>query len=336
MVLSFGSSTTVGNLRYDTHSTHLRIRQGLAPRAGSARVMLPPSVRVDAAAGDDVSVLVDAEETEVATFGGVVQRIERSVDRTTIVAGDALARLAWARPGATFEQQSAGAVIRALATAADVPAGSIEDGPALVVYVADQGRTALEHVGLLSSWSGAYAISDAEGSLLVPAVPTGRADLALRFGREIESLHVRAVSPSPDVVWIGSGPAGSASAPNAHLQTTEVLPDSAPDPGPRTIRIPGPSLRTPSAATDATLATATRNPSRRLSATCWLQPGIRPGALIEVADAPQPESSGPWFVTDVVHEIGPGPRGVTRLEADALGDGGSLLGDLLGAIGSLL
>jgi hypothetical protein len=335
MVLEFGSSVTVGNLRYDTHLTHLRIRQGLAPRAGSARITLPPSVRVDATAGDDVSVVVDAEEAGVATFAGVVQRVERSVDRTTITAGDALARLASVRPGATYEQQSAGTVIAALAGAAGVPTGSIEDGPDLVAYVADQGRTALEHVALLAAWSAGYATSDAEGSLVVPAVPTGRADLALRFGREIASLDVRAVPPSPDVVWIGSGPAGNASAPNAHLLTTGVLPDGAPDPGPRTIRVPGHPLRTPAAATDATAATATRNPSRRMSAICWLQPGIRPGALIEVAEAPHPESLGPWFVTDVVHEIGPGPRGVTSICADALSDGGGLLGGLLGAIGGL-
>jgi hypothetical protein len=202
--------------------------------------------------------------------------------------------------------------------------------------VADQRRTALEHTARLADWAGAYATSDPDGALVLRPLPVGPAELALRYGREVAALEVRAVQPAPDRALSGVGPAGNVGAPNAHLQTTSVVPDSVPEPGPRTIRQPAQALRTPSSVTDATVATATRNPDARVTATAWLQPEIRPGVMVEIADAPQPDSVGPWFVTGVVHEIGPGPRGVTHFQGESLADGVGLLGQILGAIGGLL
>src|ERR1700752_1771481 len=53
----------------------------------------------------------------------------------------------------------------------------------------------------------------------------------------------------------------------------------------------------------------------RLSAACWLVPGLRAGTAVEIADAPTPESTGPWLLTRVVHTVGPGPAGLTTFEA---------------------
>jgi hypothetical protein len=336
MTLAFGVSATIGSLRYDTHLTILRITLGMAPSAGSATMVLPPSVRIDAEVDDEVEVSLQGERDSVPVFGGVVQRVDFGVDCVAIVAVDALGRLAGTRPGRTYEQQSAGNVIRGFGSDLGLSVDVGENGPDLLSYVADQGRTALEHAARLASWSGAYAVGEADGSLAVKAVPSGPADRALRYGREIIALQVRGGATQPDVVWAGSGPAGNVSAPTAHLQTTGVLPDGAPAPAARSIRRAAPALRTPSAASDAISATATRNAARRATVTCWLQPEIRPGTLLEIADAPMPDGLGPWFVTSVVHELGPGPRGSTRLAAEQLGDGGGLLGQLLGALGGLL
>lgn len=336
MTLAFGSSITLGSLRYDSHTIALRLTLALAPRAGSAQIVLPAGVRVDAGPGDAAAVVLHGEEADVPTFAGVVLRVDRSLGQTSVTAGDALARLAAVRPGSTFEQQSAADVIRNMADAAAIPTGSLDASTDLLAYVADQGRTALEHTARLAEWAGSFATSDAEGALELRPFPTGPADLALRYGREIATLQVRVRQPEPDVVWSGSGPAGNVSAPDAHLQTTRPLPDGVPAPGPRTVRVAAPSLRTAAAATAAGESTARRNAGARLRATCWLQPVIRPGMSIEIADAPRPDASGPWFVTSVVHEVGPGGRGVTFIEADALTAGGGPFAGLLGAVGGLL
>lgn len=335
MTLAFGISATIGGLRYDSHLMGARIGAGLAPRAGSAQLLLPPQVRVDAEPGDDVAVTLDGEEPGTAVFGGQVLRIEHLLDVTRVVAGDALARLAAIRPGTTFEQQSAQRIVTALADQAAIPTGTVDAPLDLVHYVADQSRTALEHTARLAGWAGSFATSAPDGSLVVRPLPSGPAERALRYGREIAALTVGRRQPGADVVWAGSGPAGSVGAPDAHLQTTGVLPDSAPPPAARTLRIAAPALRTPGAATSATTAAASRNGTARLDATCWLQPAIRPGTLLEIADAPQPGAIGPWLVTSVVHDLGPGPRGVTRLEGETVATGGPLAG-LLSALGGLL
>ncbi len=335
MTLAFGATVTLGSLRYDRHATGLRLQLGLAPRAGTARITLPPQVRVDAEPGDDVVVLLDGEEPDVATFGGVVLRVDRGLDRTTVVAGDALARLAAIRPGTTFQQQRVADVVGAMADAAGIPTSRLDADTDLLTYVADQGRTALEHTAILAGWAGAVATSDADGSLRLLGLPTGPADLALRHGRELAALEVRQRQPAPDLVLTGLGPAGNVSAPDAHLETVAALPDGAPDAGDRTIRAAAPALRTPDGVTAATTAAATRNASSTMRATCWLQPGIRPGASVEIADATQPGGAGPWFVTSVVHDLGPRGAGSTRLAGQALADGGGLLAGLLGAIGGL-
>lgn len=336
MTLTFGAQATIGSLRYDTHVTNARVSLGLAPRPGSARLCVPPQVRVDAVPGDDASVLLHGEHADVETIGGTVVSVDRSLDHTTVVVTDALGRLAMLRPGTTFEQQSAGAIITAFADEAGIPTGAIDADTELLTYVADQYRTALEHTARLASWAGSTASGSPDGGLVVAPLPTGPAERALRYGREIATLRIRRRGVAVDGVWAGSGPAGNVSAPDAHLQTTTVVPDGAPGPDARTMRLPAHALRTPAAATDATTAAAKHNSGLQLHATCWLQPEIRPGMSIEIADAPQPDSIGPWFVTAVTHDLGPGPRGITRLRAHQLGDGGGLLAALLGAVGGLL
>ena len=67
---------------------------------------------------------------------------------------------------------------------------------------------------------------------------------------------------------------------------------------------------------------------RRLHALCWLQPGLRPGTVIEVQDLPGSLSGGPWLITRVHHVLAPEAGGTTTLDAVA---GGSSLDSLLGA-----
>jgi hypothetical protein len=140
------------------------------------------------------------------------------------------------------------------------------------------------------------------------------------------------------VILTGNGPAGNASDPRAQLQSIATLPDPAPGPDAHTIRVAAQALRTPSAASSANQAHARHNGAARLSAACWLVPGLRGGTTVEIADAPTPDSAGPWLLTRVVHTVGPGPAGRTTFEAisTATAGGSGLLDLLVGAVGSLL
>jgi hypothetical protein len=338
-VLSFGATGTIGSLRYTGGLAGVRITMPIGPAVGSARVSVPRDLRVDAKPGDDVELALIGESGEETTaFTGTVSAVRRTLDQTVVLCGDASAALAAIRPGSTFEQQSASAIASALAREAGVSTAAVDLDLDLACYVADQGRTAWEHLTMLAAWGGAFVAASADGSVEVRKFPSPPAETALRYGREIAELSVSAVAPAADVVSIGNGPAGNASDPRARLQSIETLPDDAPKPGPRTIRVAAAALRTPSAAATASQALASHNGAPRLSATCWLVPGLRAGTSVEIADAPTPDSVGPWLLTRVVHSVGPGPAGRTTFEAVgmAAAGGSSLLDVLVGAVGSLL
>lgn len=340
-ILAFGATATIGSARYAQNISEARVAGALAPGVGSARLLLPRDLAATITPGDDVAIALAGEGSDpVDAFTGTVHAVHRGTAGTTVLCGDAASALARLRPGATYEQQSATAVIEALAREAGVGTGTVEADLDLVGYVAHQGRTALEHVAVLAGWAGAVATTDADGALVVRPFPSPPADLALRYGREIADLAVRTVVPDAALVYAGSGPAGSTSAPTARRQTTGVLPDGAPAPGADAVRVPAPALRTPAGASGAAEAAAERNGAARLRATCWLVPAVRAGTVVEIADAPHEGSAGPWLVTRVEHRVGPGARGVSTFEAIALepagGGLGGLLGAAAGAIGGLL
>ena len=336
--LGFGATATIGALRYTAGLAAVRVAFAIGPGVGSARITMPRDLRVDAKPGDAVSIALrgeGGEDTDV--FAGTVLTVRRALDRTVVLCGDAAAALAAVRPGSTFEHQSASAVIDAFAREAGVDTGTIDLDLDLASYIADQGRTAWEHTSTLAAWGGALATTTADGAVEVRPFPSPPAGVALRYGREIAELGVTTPAPGPTDVWTGNGPAGDASDPRAQLQTTSTLPEDAPGPDAHTLRIAAPALRTPAAAASAIQASSARNGGARLTATCWLVPGLRAGTAVEIADAPTPDSTGPWLLTRVVHTVGPGPAGRTSFEAVSMRSAGpGLLGQLIGAVGSLL
>jgi hypothetical protein len=337
--LAFGVAATLGSLRYDGGIARARIESMLAPGIGSARIVLPRELREEAAVGDDVVVELTGESGESEqVFGGTVAAVQRSTPSTTVVSIDASGRLAAQRLGSTYDQRTAKALIGAMAHDAGVDVGALSLDLPLVGYVADQRRTGWEHIARIVAWAGAIATTDAEGRLVVTPTPSPPANLALRYGREIATLRVAARrAPIDGGVWIvGSGPAGSADAADARVPAATTLPADLGSPSPDLVRRGAPALRTPAAAATATAAVRAAS-TARLSAECWLVPQIRAGTTIEIADAPQQDAKGPWLVTRVVHEVGPGPRGRTRIAATGLAAaGGSLLDAAVAAVGSLL
>jgi hypothetical protein len=295
-------------------------------------------VRFEASPGDDAKIDVNGGEGSKTVLSGKVRAVRRSVERITVTVGDAGPELSDLRPSSTFEGQDAAGVIRNLASAINAQTGSIDVDLELAAYCAHPQRTAAEHIAELALAGNAIAFTDAEGKLNVKARPD-RATAALKFGREFtryEAGPVKAVNPQRFA--IGFGPAGSGGAPDALRPTIDILPDSAPDGGVSVRRIATPFLRVPSAAAKASqsLQSAAAARTKTLTAHCFLLPALRPGDVVEVQELPEGIDAGPWMITEVRHKYANG-AGETRIMAELAGaSGGSLLGGLLSAAGSLL
>jgi len=338
--LAPSASFILGNFKYDSHAATIVVPLALLPGVNSFRVTLPATAQLDAEPGDDASLDLDGGEGAETVLTGKIASIRRGFQTIEVVAVDGGSRLAAFRPAVTYEKQAAKEVIRALASEASVDIDNIALDVPLAAYVAHQRRTAAEHIAYLASLAAAAARFEADGKLTVSA-PSGTAEVALLYGREISEARVRR-RPAPSVqrFTIGSGPAGSANAPDALRHTTSRLPGNAATPGVSAVWEPNHVLRVPSAAVNASSAASAIFAAKATTITsrCFLLPKLRPGKVIEIQELPNGLSGGPWMLTRVEHRLSPTGGGATIFEGVSAGEGGfgGVLAALAGAIGGLL
>ncbi len=192
MSLAPALSVTLGSLRYDTHAAGASICLALLPRGNSAEVALPSNVRFEAASGDKAIVSLDGGEGAQTVLTGKVNSIRRDFEIIHVVMTD-IGDLAGYRPSATLEGQDAKAVVNKLASDVSVSTGDVDIDLDLGAFVAHPGRTAAEHIAQLAELAGGIAYSGGDGSLTVKQKPSGPADSALKYGREVISYETRSV-----------------------------------------------------------------------------------------------------------------------------------------------
>jgi hypothetical protein len=347
MSLAPTGSAQLGNLRYESQLLSVWCHLGLLPAVNRARVVLPADVRFEAGPGDPAELILDGGDGagsggSATVLTGQVLTVRRSHRTIEAVIGDAGRQLATSRPALTFTGQDGAAVIRALAGGAGAELSDAGPDLPLAVYVAHQGRTAAEHVAALAELAGGFAVVEADGRLAVRPRPTGPADLALLWGRELVRYEVHHSPPGPaQPVAVGFGPAGSTSEPGVLRPSHDALSNGAADPGPDALWEPSPVLRVPAAVRTATEAAAARSAASgtRLTATCFLLPAVRAGAVVEVQQVPDGLDGGPWLVTGITHQLradGGGSSVITAETAGAAASAGGLLSSLVGAVGGLL
>jgi len=333
---------TLGSTLWTSQVAALRVSLNRAPLVDTLSVRLPASAVLDAQVGDPVSLVLDSGEQRDTVFSGAIDSIRRGFDMIRVGALNAGGALARYRPAVTYEQISAGTVVRNLAGDAGAGAGDVADGVTLAFYVADPSRTAWEHVARVAGWSGALARVSSDNQIEVSVLDATQAELALLHGRELISIDAQRVDSALDS-WViaGEGGAGDSSAPEALRPSTDFFAGNRPSgPGLRDRWRFEPALRTASAAGTASAAlrrqyTASREPGRLQA---FLQPKLRAGTVFEIQELPDALVGGPvWAagVDHVLHEAGARTSVRFYKGGDAF-DPAALLGSLAGALGGLL
>jgi hypothetical protein len=305
MTLLAAASVRLGSSVFGTHAAAVTVTLADLPGVSRFEVSFPAPVAVEASAGDPGSLELDGGEGAETVLTGKIRGFRRDVGATQVLVADASADLAAYRPATTYDSRDAKAVIEALARDAQADVRSVDLDVALPAYAAHQRRTAAEHVAFLAGLGGAVAGVGSDGALAVRR-PAATPDLALRYGRELLEYEVREVPGAPGRrVLVGSGPAGSADAPDALRESKDPLPGDAPKPGADARWTPTLVLRTPAAASTASQSADARAAAAAstVRARCILVPLLRPGLVVEIQDAPDRLSGGPWLLTSVVHRI---------------------------------
>jgi hypothetical protein len=337
-----GYTLTLGTQRWTSQALAIDLELAAAPMVDVLTVRFPSAAPLASAAGDPAALAIDSGERAADVFTGVVESVRRTPAETVVTALDAGGALARLRPAVTFEQISAGNLVRELCAEAGVETGDIEDGQALAFYVADPGRSALDHIARVCAWSGAMAKVTADNRLEAPVVNATEPDLALRYGRELlaisQAVHPRHVA---GFTVAGESGAGDPAAPEALRLTTDFFAGRRP-PGPAGDQRwrSEPALRTAEAAGRATAATQRRYTASRErgSLRAFVLPALRPGTIVQVQDLPAGIAGGPLCIHHVRHRLR-GDGAVTEAWFVKGGDAFdplALLGSLAGAVGGLL
>lgn len=336
-------SLILGSHQYDSHVINASVSLAMLPHVNHVEVMLPANVEMSASVGDEASIemLSDGEMTLVLT--GKVAAIQHRLHNICVHLVDSGHELAQTRIVATYTQQDTGKIIRNLAADAGISSSTIDASLPLASYVVDQNTTTAEHISRLTALSGCNAIISPDGKLSVITRPTGQADSALLYGRELITYQATEKNvPPSQLVLVGNGPAGDPSEPGALRHSNSILPASAPAPDASVRYIPQAFLKTPTAATSAAEAvnTARAATTLELTAECILLPQLQPGQVIEVQGLAGDIPAGPWLVTQVSHKLQGRDSGKTRITAEladlAAFGLDALLGSALGAVGGLL
>lgn len=334
---------TVGNEKWVEQVRALDVTLTLAPGINRLTAHFPPDAPINPDLGAPVLLDLGNGEREETVFTGEVQTISRAFDGLKLVAVDGGGLLSAIRPTTTFEQVSAGRVIKELAGEAGVSVDAVADGIDLTFYVADPGHTAWEHIARLAGWSGTFARVDADGTLTVFEIGAGTADLALAYGRDLTDLTHRTRSDGAlEMRVVGESAAGSTSASEALRPVINVLDGTQPTADRRIIFRP--ALRTADAAGRASAGgtRAIQATAQRMDLAFWLQPHLRPGQKLELQELPDSLTTGIGWIETVRHRIGPlngshgGAETIVQANRDPEGfDPLALLGSLGGALSAV-
>lgn len=168
---------------------------------------------LDAAPGDDLSIdlgYADADPPMERVLTGVVVAVEPDVVHTRVVGHGTADALLRTRVDRTFEDTTAGDVVRALASEAGLDVARAEDGPSLHAYVVDGRRDAARHVRDLAALAGFDTYVTADGDLVFEALGGSRTVHVLRYGEHVLDVGLVTARPSAGtVVAFGESPGAS-------------------------------------------------------------------------------------------------------------------------------
>lgn len=313
------------------------LEAGLAPAVDAAQIYLMAGDQSPTVAlGDAGSISLGYEDSSAElVFTGQIDSIRYSVEGVTLItATNGGATLSKLRINKSYEQQSAGDVVKDLTGGVEVATDSIDDGVDFPYLILDDRSNAYTHIAALARKSGLVAFFTPEGKL--NAAPFEAAEPAQKFTYGVDILSLRATDAAATIGSVKTVGEGAASSEGQDAwswfikDASSVTGQSGSDSPERGLQ--DASLRSGDAAQKA--ADGLVNAASMLKVTgSLLVPGaaaVKVGSTIEVADAPQEKLNGRFLVRSIRHRFSKSDGFTSLIVFCKAGEGGS------GGFGGLL
>ncbi|WP_040407069.1 hypothetical protein [Amycolatopsis nigrescens] len=289
--------------------------------------------------GDDASIdlgYADGELTRVCT--GLVVAVEPGLETKRITGHATGDRLLRAFTDKTFEDTTAGDIVRALAASAEVEIERVEDGVAFPAYVVDGRRNAARHLRDLAVLCGFDTYCTAEGKLVFEGFTGSRTVHKLKYGEHVLAAELVRSRPFASTVEVWGDSPGSSRGDESWAWLTKdfgARRGTAGTGSPKLL-VERSSLRTAVAAATTASAVAEVFTERGLRGRVRIQgrPQVSLGDLVRLERFPDragvSEIDGNYQVRAVGHHLSKAAGLVTDLEVRSLaGAAATALGGLL-------
>lgn len=314
----------------------ISVQLGLAPFVDEVALTLAADSQAPAVAlADEGTIALGYGDSEaIAVFKGQISQIKRSLQGTqSLRVGNGGAALTHLRVNKSFEQQTAGKIVKELASQAEVETDTIEDGLELPVYAVSDRAPAYQHIATLAQKSGYLAYFTPESKLCFVPLASGETVQTFVYGQDILALDLTETTASKTVTVMGDGAAGS--------QGTEAWSWVVNDPssisatagtGAAAAIYQDGALRSQQSATQAATAIANQASSLNVTGRVWVAgaPAIVVGSTFEITDAPDDSLNGSFLAYQVWHRYAKSTGFTTLINFRKASSGG--LGGLLGGL----
>jgi phage protein D len=222
----------------------------------------------------------------------------------------------------TFEQQTAGDIVAALAAAAGIQMGTQDAGIDLPSYVIDECRSGHEHIRRLAATNGFEFFFDSHDRLVFRKPTSGSAVRTFQYALDILAIQVDVQQPLVGKVEVrGESPASSLGSEKAHW-LVKSIDDSLGTAGSAEpiLNIANPAVRTKAAA-DAVAAGTLADLQARAIRGRLLVPGspeIELGDIVAVGSHPVAELNTDYRVRAICHRFDKRRGFLTRLQLGGL------------------
>ena len=225
----------------------------------------------------------------------------------------------------TYEEKSAGEIVRDLAERAGVETATVEEGERFPAYVVDGRRSAWHHARELADLQGFDLYVDAEGELVFQRFAGGRLSHVFEFAKHILRLEVRTVPERAGRVRAFGESPGASRGDESWAWLTKGFErwageDGAGEP---TLLVERPALRT--RRTAALAAIAARTAIQRRAVTGRLlalgRPEVRLGDSVRVTGVPEEGVDQTFQVRGVAHRLHKQRGFTTEIDLRSLGGG---------------
>lgn len=325
---------------WQQHLLAIRVECGLAPFVDVAELALAVTPQSPAVAlADSASLALGySDDGAQPVFTGTVTEMRHGLGVQQIRMTNGGGVLAHLRLNQSFEQQTAGDMVRALADQAAVTLATVEAGGDYPFYVFSDGQSVYRHVAELAQQNTFAAWFTVDGALLFAPLAEGDPAATFTYGDNLLALQMHEAPPYWAAATVtGEGAAGSQGAKawswlvKDPAAVTSTVGNGA---APRLVNAPG--LRT-SALTQSSAAGLMHLASMdKVSGRLFAMgtPAVTVGSTIEIANAPPALANGRFLVQHVRHTFARQQGFTTLIYFTKAGEASG--GGLLGALGGLL